>query len=143
MRTPFTGQGHARGSLGVALACVPVLAACGDTELSAQFDVGNDTGSVVIVQFDGTPAAPDTQAFEVPPGSRVRITLDQGPKWRGRVAVLDADCAALFDEQVDTFGGSLRIGGDAYVDWFPDALPALGPDETRPPDALNTDRCGR
>jgi hypothetical protein len=142
MRTSLTGPNVARGTIGVALACAVGLAACGDPADSTQYDVRNETRAAVVIQFGGTSDSPTTRSYEVPAGSRMRVTLGQGPTWRGRLAVLDVSCNVMFEDQIDTRGGSLTIGTDAAVAWSSE-VPLLGPDETRPPDAPDTKNCGR
>ena len=107
-----------------------------------EYWVRNDADATAVVQFGGTSDHPVTYAFSVPAGANGILYLIQGWTWRGRIAVLDKNCDAEWEQLIDvvggpTFfgndieGGSLAIAKDRTVTWAPGKPVPLG--STPPP----------
>ncbi len=119
-------SGAYRGCLAFGLAVA--LTACGPAHPMTEYWVRNDSDATAFVQFGGTHDHPETYAFGIPAGGNGILYLLQGWAWRGRIAVLDKQCRAEWEQRIEAVGGehpfgddheggSLAIGKDRTVTW--------------------------
>ena len=109
--------------------CLAVaLAACSYVDSQTHYWVRNDSDSIAMVRFGGTPDHPEMYAFSVPAGGDGIIHLTQGWLWKGRIGMLDNRCHTEWTELIDVAGahhawaddiegGSLVIAKDRTVTW--------------------------
>ncbi len=96
-----------------------VAGGCGDEAGFTYYRARNQTNSDLVVQFSRSVGEAGTYSYVIPANGDLKIILQQGPTWRGDVAVVTADCDVVWAQHgVDvsfTTPATILIAADSAV----------------------------